>query len=274
MLRRHRPILLTVGAASASFLALGALRYDELAGSLGATSGLWFLAGALYANLFEHWVHRFPMHQGFPMLRNVRWHHIEHHRIFHGSNFRTARPGDLAHIPGRPWIFPILLGAHYALLTAILPLGAAMAFLLASLLHYLGFEISHWLTHLDGNAVDRALARVPLLAGIRAHQIEHHRLHHETPNEAFNFNPPYLGDVLLGRKRASRPGRAPAPVPAPLLGPVLAPAIAPVLATRRAMARPVVLFGTAIVLGAVALGIAAFQHSRTMAGASSPRTRS
>jgi hypothetical protein len=202
------------------------------------------------------------MHRGFPMLRHVRWHHVQHHRIFHGSNFRTAQPGDLAHIPGRPWIFPLLLGAHYLVLTAILPLGASMAFLLASLLHYVGFEISHWLTHLEGNVVDRALARVPLLAGIRARQIEHHRLHHEAPVEAFNFNPPYLGDVLFSKKRASRPVLAPVPV------------AAPVLASRRTTARPAVLFGTAIVLGAVALGIAAFQHSRAIAAASSPRTRS
>jgi hypothetical protein len=121
----------------------------------------------------------------------------------------------------------------------------------------------------EGNAVDRALARVPVLAGIRARQIEHHRRHHEIPIEAFNFNPPYLGDVLFGRRVVPRPTLAPAPVLAAVSPPVSAPA--PV--SRRPTSRPVVLYGTAIALGVVALGIAVFQHSRTIAGPPAPRTR-
>ncbi len=258
MVRRQGPILRTIGAALLSFAALAALRFDELSLSLTPVLALWFVVGVLYTNLFEYWVHRFPMHQGLPLLRHVRRNHIAHHRTFHGANFRTANPRDLALISGRFWIFPVLLAGHYVVLTALLSIDAAMVFLFASLLHYLAFEISHWLTHLEGNCVDRALSRVPLLAAIRTYQIEHHRLHHETPIAAFNFNPPYLGDALVGRRRA-RPVEQPAPR----------------FAHRRVKARPVVLYGTALVLGAVALGIAAIHHTRQQStGASAPRARS
>ncbi len=249
MVRRHDPILRTACAASVTFFAFTAPRFDELALPLSGLTSLWFLAGILYTNLFEHWVHRGPMHRGLPLFRNVRLNHIEHHRVFHGENFRTRKPADLAHISGRFWIFPVLFAGHYALVTSLLPIEAALAFLLACTLHYLAFEISHWLTHLDDNAVDRALACIPLVASIRAHQIEHHRIHHETPIVAFNFNPPYLGDALFVR---SVPRRRPAR------------RAAPVLARRRLLVRPVFLFGTALVLGAVALGLA--HHNQQTSG--------
>jgi hypothetical protein len=255
MLRRHGPILRTACAASLAFVALTSLRFDELRLSVTPVVAAWFLAGILYTNLFEYWVHRYPMHRGLPLLRHVRRNHIEHHRIFHGGNFRTANPWDLAHISGRFWIFPLLLAGHYLLLTAVAPLDAAIAFLSASYLHYLVFEISHWLTHIEDNAFDRILSRIPIVAAVRAFQIEHHRAHHQTPITAFNFNPPYLGDALVRPAQGS--GGA-----------------APVRARRRLPARPVVLYGTALILGAVALGIAAYTHIRPASGIPAPRTRS
>jgi hypothetical protein len=248
MVRRHGPILRTACAASLTFFAFAFLRFDELALPLSPTSALWFLAGIVYTNLFEHWVHRGPMHRGLPLLRNVRLNHIEHHRIFHGVNFRTKNPAELAHISGRFWIFPLLFASHFVLVTSLLPIEASLAFLLACYLHYLAFEVSHWLTHLEHNAVDRVLARIPVVSSIRAHQIEHHRIHHETPIVAFNFNPPYLGDTLF---LPSVPQRRPVREKSP----------APVLARRRLLVRPVFLFGTALILGAVALGVAA-HHNR------------
>jgi hypothetical protein len=236
MVRRHGPILRTAGAASAVYFSFAAFHFDDLTLPADGVWPIWFLAGFLYTNLFEYWVHRFPMHRGLPLLRNVRRNHIEHHRIFHGANFRTRNPGDLAHISGRFWLFPLLFAGHYALLTAIAPIGSALAFLTASFLHYLAFEVSHWLTHLEDNAVDHLLARIPLVASIRAYQIQHHRIHHQTPVVAFNFNPPYLGDVLLPRT-PPRPVVASAP-------------------------RTRLLYGTALVLGIVALGIAAFAHPK------------
>ncbi len=251
MLRRHGPILRTACAASLSFVVLASLRFDELRLPLTPVLAAWFVAGILYTNLFEYWVHRYPMHRGLPLLRHVRRNHIEHHRIFHGGNFRTANPSDLNHISGRFWIFPVLLAGHYVLVTAVVPLDAALAFLSASFLHYLAFEITHWLTHLEDNAVDRILSRIPFVATARAFQIEHHRAHHQTPIAAFNFNPPYLGDALV-RTTARNFGRHGRPVIA----------AAAVGGRRRPPARPAVLYGTALILGAVALGIAAVAHAR------------
>lgn len=250
MLRRHGPILRTACAASLSFVVLASLRFDELRLPVTPVLAAWFVAGLLYTIFFEYWVHRYPMHLGLPFLRHVRRNHVEHHRIFHGGNFRTTNPSDLTHISGRFWIFPVLLAGHYVLLTAVVPLDAALAFLSASFLHYLAFEISHWLTHLEDNAVDRVLSRIPFVAKARAFQIEHHRAHHQTPIVAFNFNPPYLGDALVRTtaRNFGQPGRS-----------VIA--AAPDVPRRRP-ARPAVLYGTALVLGAVALGIAAVAHAR------------
>jgi len=222
---------------------------------------MWFVAGILYTNLFEYWVHRVPMHQGLPLLRHVRRNHIQHHRIFHGGNFRTRNPSDLAHISGRFWVVPVLLAVHYALATAVLPIEAALAFLSACFFHYLAFEISHWLTHLEDNPVDRMLSGIPLVASIRANQIEHHRIHHETPIGEFNFNPPYLGDALVRplARRFGEPGRSPEGEGRPTAArpvPDSSPSVA-VLARGRLEARPVILYGAALILGVVALGILA-----------------
>jgi Fatty acid hydroxylase superfamily len=236
MFRRHGPILRTVCAASITFAALLALRFDELRLAPTPALAMWFVAGILYTNLFEYWVHRVPMHRGLPLLRHVRRNHIQHHRIFHGGNFRTRNPSDLAHISGRFWIVPVLLAVHYALATAVLPIEAALAFLSACFLHYLAFEISHWLTHLEDNRVDRLLSRIPVVASIRANQIEHHRIHHQTPIGEFNFNPPYLGDALVRplARCFGEPGRSP-----------------------EGEGRPAILYGAALILGVVALGILA-----------------
>jgi hypothetical protein len=258
MVRRHGPILRTICAASLSLLAFAALQLDELTFSPSPPLALWLLAGILYTNLFEYWVHRFPMHRGLPLLRNVRLNHIEHHRVFSGKNFRTKNPEDLAHISGRFWIFPVLFAGHAALLSPLLPAEAELAFLFACFLHYLAFEITHWLTHLEDNAVDRAISRIPFLSAIRAHQIEHHRIHHQTPVVAFNFNPPYLGDALFRQVRPV-PVRPAAPASIPL---------------RRHRVRPAILYGTAFVLGAVALGIAVLAHTKPVPGTTVPRTKS
>ena len=262
MLRRHGPILRTACASSLAFVVLASLRFDEFRLPVTPALAAWFVAGLLYTNLFEYWAHRYPMHRGLPLLRHVRRNHIEHHRIFHGGNFRTANSSDLAHISGRFWIFPVLLAGHYALLTAIVPIDAALAFLCACYLHYLAFESSHWLTHLEDNSVDRALSRIPLVGRLRALQIEHHRIHHETPTAAFNFNPPYLGDALIQTtvRRLGEPRRPDIAAP-------------PARARRRLPARPAVLYATALILGAVALGMA-IAHVRPAPGDPVPRARS
>lgn len=199
MFRSHGPILKTVAAALAVF-AGGSAPWLGSIGREPLSSAVWlsFLLGVLYTHFFEHWSHRFALHRGFRCLDDIRRNHLEHHRRFHGTNFRTRRPEDLDHIAGRFWVFPILFTVHYVPALATLPPLEALAFLSGCLLHYLTFEVSHWATHVADNPLDRALEKIPVLRRIRSRQIEHHRIHHETPVLAFNFNPPYLGDMVSG----------------------------------------------------------------------------
>jgi hypothetical protein len=257
---RYVPILRTISTASLAYSLLAACHFDELT-SPEPSLGLWFVAGLAYTNLFEYWVHRFPMHRMLPLLGYVRRDHLEHHRVFHGANFRTTNPSDMARVAGRYWMFPILLGAHYAVVSAVLPVNEAMVFLFACYLHYVVFEGTHWLTHVQDNAIDRLLSRLPIVGPFRARQIEHHRIHHEIPLGAFNFNPPYLGDALMAR--AVRPRLTPVEPRRPI-----APAVAAVL---RRPAR----YRTALaVLGVMAVGVVAIAHWKTSRPTPVSRVRS
>lgn len=260
---KYRPIAATLIAASATYglflvVDAAALASEPLVPSLL----LWFVAGLVYAQLTEFWVHLVPMHRGLPLLAGVRRSHLEHHRIFHGDRFRTRDPQALEHVAGRWWAFPLLLLGHYALLRPLLGTGPASAFFLAAVLHYLVFETTHWLTHLDDNGFDRFVAGLPWIATVRARQIEHHRRHHEVPLYAFNFNPPYLGDRLTGRMPRPEPEDE-----EPVLAPP-APAPVPELAVRaptprwRPWLRPVLGYGSAIAVGVALVGLAVVAHGR------------
>ena len=198
-MRHHWPILRTALAALAPLVLITWIHWDAVAAvTLSLTSIAWLLAGALYTQLVEYWSHRVPMHRGLPHLTHVRWNHLDHHRIFHGTTFQTRDVNDLAHIAGRFWVFPILFLVHYAALVFVIEAQALIVFMLGTVLHYLLFEATHWLTHIEDNPIDRMLARIPLVSELRGYQIEHHRIHHEVPEMAFNFNPPYLGDRIAG----------------------------------------------------------------------------
>jgi hypothetical protein len=46
--------------------------------------------------------------------------------------------------------------------------------------------------------LDKLVRRAPALVKIWDYQILYHQIHHETPDVAFNFNPPFLGDLFAG----------------------------------------------------------------------------
>lgn len=205
-IRRHGPILLTLGSITLGFLGMVALGSDPLPLPLSAAHARWFLAGILYMQLLEYAIHRFLMHGRIPGF--IRRNHVHHHRTFHGDGFRSRNPADLATIPGGVWVFPMAGGAHYVVLSLLCPPGAATVFTLACALHYGVFEGTHWFTHLDGNAVDRVLGRIPVLDTFWAREIEHHRVHHEIPVRAFNFTFPYTGD-RIAEALSVQPAKAP-----------------------------------------------------------------
>lgn len=261
----HWPIARTVLAAVTPLAAVIILHPNALeAMTLSLVSASWFLVGVVHTQLFEYWCHRVPMHRGFPFLSNVKWNHLDHHRIFYGANFQSRDLKDLEHIAGRYWVFPLLFLAHYAILAPVLEAAALIPFFLGSVLHYVVFEITHWLTHIEGNVIDRAIARVPMLADVRAYQIEHHRIHHEVPELAFNFNPPYLGDRLAGHMPTGqeiRPGDwtgIAEPVDAPAMS-MAQPAPEPV-PIRHAWRRRLVRYGSAAAVGIAVVGAVVVAH--------------
>lgn len=172
----------------------------SLRGSWGA-GALFLLLGTAYTHLFEYGYHRLVMHVGVRFLGFAKKSHLEHHRAFNGENFTARSPEALEHIATMWYVFPSLLAVHYAVVALVLPPWSRVAFFAGVTAHYLVFETTHWFTHVEGNAFDRAVARIPLLRAVRSFQIRHHFRHHEIPDSDYNFNPPFLGDLLFGTWR-------------------------------------------------------------------------
>jgi hypothetical protein len=202
VLRRNAPIVRTAAGASLGWVGMVGLGRAGIPGPVSPALGLWFLAGLLYMQFVEYGIHRFLMHRGVLGSGNIRENHVVHHRIFCGRNFRSADAEQLATIPGRWWIFPAVGGAHYVVLRLLVSPDAAAVFMLACMLHYVAFEVTHWFTHFEGNGVDRLLRKIPGIRVFWARQVEHHRVHHATLDRAFNFCFPYLGDRIIGAQRA------------------------------------------------------------------------
>ncbi len=190
--------LLKVGlAAGLSCALIGTLDGGTLRALQPAPAALWLALGALYFHFFEYGYHRVVMHFGVRYLGSVKRSHLEHHRVFNGSNFTSSRKEDREQIV-TPWpVFPTLFFLHYAASTPVLPASQRVFFFAGVTLSYLLFEATHWATHVEGNVFDRLAQRVPVLRSARRYQIEHHRRHHEMPDANFNFNPPFLGDLLF-----------------------------------------------------------------------------
>lgn len=255
-MRHHWPIARTALAAITPLVLVLLVHSSAL--DLSLATAAWFLIGILYTQLFEYWAHRVPMHRGLPLLTNVRRNHLEHHRVFHGARFQSRDVADLAHIAGRFWVFPLLFLGHYGVLAFVLEPGLLIAFLSGTVIHYLAFELTHWLTHIEDNPIDRAIARVGFLADLRAYQIEHHRIHHEFPELAFNFNPPYLGDRIAGHMPTMTETWTPAPEP--ILALVPHPAAAATASLAHDWRRYLVRYGAAAVTGIALVGAIVVAH--------------
>ncbi len=156
-----------------------------------------FLLGIGYTHFFEYGYHLLLMHAGVRGLGFIKKNHLQHHQVFYGENFTSRNREDWQYIASPWFVFPALLAIHYSILQAFLNARLLLAFFAGVLLHYLAFECSHWLTHVEGNVIDRLNAKVPVLRNVRDYHIRHHRYHHEIPTVDFNFNPPFLGDVVF-----------------------------------------------------------------------------
>ncbi len=198
-IRLHKPIAIVVLAAITPLLLITLLHLDDLVSrDLSWNFGLLFLVGIVYTHFFEYGYHRVVMHGGIKHFALIKKKHLEHHTIFNGDHFTTQKESDLKQIAPQWYLFPAAFLVHYFVIQAFLPSQLLLAFFGGVVLHYVVFEVSHWFGHVEDNFFDRIISYIPLLNWIRDYQNRHHRLHHECPDADFNFNPPFLGDVLYG----------------------------------------------------------------------------
>ena len=102
------------------------------------------MAGALYTNVFEHAWHRYGMHSRRPDRR-----HATHHSIFYSNRFQRSDNEALREIVTSWYIFPLLLAVHYSGFVAVFGARLAPMFFLGVLLHFVGYEVTHWYTHVE-----------------------------------------------------------------------------------------------------------------------------
>lgn len=210
----RRPILEVIVCSLLTYAVVVFLHREALPGSnpgdyLTTSLLLAFLAGVVYTHFFEYTYHRWLMHGGVRGLGFVKKNHLQHHRVFYGDNFTSRNREDWQYIASPWFVFPGLVTIHYFVVRELVSTASLVAFFGGVLLHYLVFEGTHWLTHVENNVVDRWIARVPVLGRLRRYHIRHHRHHHEIPTVDFNFNPPFLGDVVFRTLDVPAEGQAP-----------------------------------------------------------------
>jgi hypothetical protein len=191
----HLPLTKVIIASTVGYAMIVALLWNDAA-EVSLIAILCLFAGLLYTHLFEYFYHSVAMHRPISLggRRYYDKRHQRHHQIFAGKNFRNRNPEHLREVATSWFTFPLLLALHCAVFLSLFPAAFAPWFFLGVTLQFLTYEITHWCIHLEGNALDRALDRIPLLARLRAAQVRHHEKHHAVPSLNFNFTPPYLGD--------------------------------------------------------------------------------
>lgn len=165
------------------------------------------IAGWFYTHFFEFLHHKFPMHKQIAVFGSKPFEPIrkDHLLLHHGDfpdgqkNYKTRDLTKLQHVTTTWYIFPALFLINYGLFVWLAPsvwLQYTAAFFSGVTSHFLVYETTHYLSHLQDNIFDKMIARVPLVGWARKKQDEHHADHHTRPNHDFNFVPPFLGDRL------------------------------------------------------------------------------
>lgn len=157
------------------------------------------------------------------VLNAIRMSHLWlHHRIFRGDNFQSDKKEDLEQITS-PWPFFLIafvlhyvflvavsFALHHLALVAVLPINSLNFFSIGVVVRYLlVYEILHFFTHKKNNKFDKFISckfiKIPVLgpivANLRAEQVEHHKKHHNDVKINFAVTPPYTLDNI-GNTRA------------------------------------------------------------------------
>jgi hypothetical protein len=158
-----------------------------------------------FANLFEWWVHRGPLHKRTRFLERLYQRHTkEHHVVFThlGMQIEDLRQLKLVLFP--PWVLPLMVSMAApvpALLWALGSRDLALVFFASAMAYYLVYEWLHLLHHWPR---DTWLGRRWLVRTLRRHHTRHHDPARMTRG---NFNVSFpLADWLLGSTLAAGEG--------------------------------------------------------------------
>lgn len=177
---------------------------------------LWHLALVpaffLFANLFEWWVHRGPLHRPYRGLHRLYDRHAcSHHLAFveGAMEVRAARELKLVLFP--PWLFPLFLLMNAPLLALLYFTGgfdAGLVFLACAVAYYVLYEWLHTLHHWPRESW---LGRRRLVGWLRRHHERHHDLKRMLHGN-FNVSFPLADWLLRSTLTDEVPARQPADV--------------------------------------------------------------
>lgn len=157
-----------------------------------------FLPGFfVFANGFEWWIHRGPMHHPTAGLRMLyQGHTLEHHVFFPDDDMAVRDSRERYYVLFPPFFLPAILLVNLPiplLLGGLVAPNLAWFFLLSALAYYLVYEWMHFMHHLRR---DSWLGKRSLVARLRTHHTRHHELRRMNKG---NFNVSFpLWDWLLG----------------------------------------------------------------------------
>ncbi len=170
-------------------------------------------AALVFANAFEWWVHKGPLHRPAPLLgRLYRRHACAHHVMFTDDRMAVANQRELALVLFPPYVFPLLLVLVSPLVGALYLLRPNLAFLFlaAALGYYLLYEWLHLCHHLPAESW---IGRRGWVRALRRHHLRHHdpaRMTRGNFNVSFPLTDWLVGSTLGAAEEAvSAPSRSP-----------------------------------------------------------------
>lgn len=158
--------VVSIGIMVACLIALDDLKWWE-----------WLLVPALFvfANGFEWWIHRGPMHHPTRGLRILfKRHTLEHHVAF-TDDFMGLRNGrELMYILFPPWFLPLILVMNLPIPLALTFFGSpnlGLLFFATVMAYYLVYEWFHTVHHVPP---DTWIGRRKIVGLLRYHHTRHH----------------------------------------------------------------------------------------------------
>lgn len=190
--------LLALAAVAGLVLLLEQPTWRELA---------WVPGFFVFANFFEWWIHRGPLHHKRPVVGRLYQRHTRtHHVVFTTERMAIDGWRELKVVLFPAWVLPLLLVMVSPLAVGLYFLSPNLAwlFLASALAYYLVYEWLHTLHHLPAESW---IGRRWLVAVLRRHHWRHHDPARMTEG---NFNVSFpLADLILRSTLAEKASEEP-----------------------------------------------------------------